>query len=164
MLGSLVATTHGPAPLPDFVPRPVVEAAPLEAPTPLAVQRMVALMAATPAATPEPAPQVLIVSAPMRLVSPQPIPITVGELYQSLARSDWPAYLWDDLEAIARCESTLNLNAEGDGGRAIGLLQIRVDAHREKSVRYDLRALDDQLAAAWLVYVEASGFRPWSCA
>jgi hypothetical protein len=105
----------------------------------------------------------------LRIVQADPLPVTVGELYQALARSPWPQSLWTEVVRIAQCESRYGSGmdgaAEGDSGRALGVLQIRVDAHRELAQRYDLLTIDGSLAAAWEVYQRAgSSFAPWSCA
>jgi hypothetical protein len=105
----------------------------------------------------------------LRIVEPQPIPVTVGELYQALARSPWPRELWPQVVRIAQCESRwgsgLDSAAEGDGGRALGVLQIRVDAHRELARDFNLLTIDGALGAAWVVYQRSGrSFEPWSCA
>ena len=105
----------------------------------------------------------------LRIVEPEPIPVTVGELYQALARSPWPRELWPQVVRIAQCESRwgsgVDSAAEGDGGRALGVLQIRVDAHRELARDFDLLTLDGALGAAWVVYQRSGrSFSPWSCA
>ena len=114
-----------------------------------------------------PAAEVTVVS--LRIVEAQPIPVTVGELYQALARSPWPRELWPQVVRIAQCEARLGTGvdgaAEGDGGRALGVLQIRVDAHRELARDFDLLTIDGALGAAWVVYQRADrSFAPWSCA
>jgi hypothetical protein len=102
-------------------------------------------------------------------VQPRPVPLTVGELYQALARSPWPRDLWPEVVRIARCESKLGTGmdsvAEGDSGRALGVLQIRVDAHRDLARDFDLLTIDGALGAAWVLYQRSGrSFAPWSCA
>jgi hypothetical protein len=118
-------------------------------------------------AAPEPEPEVL--SAALQIVEPRPIPVTTGELYQALARSAWPRELWPEVVRIASCESRhgsgVNSAAEGDSGRALGLLQIRVDAHRDLARQFDLLTVDGALGAAWVLYQRSGhSFHPWSCA
>ncbi len=105
----------------------------------------------------------------LRIVQPTPVHVTVGELYQALARSPWPSSLWSEVVRISRCEAVLgsgvDAHAEGDGGRALGVLQIRVDAHPDLARQYNLLTVDGALDAAWIVYQRAgNSFRPWSCA
>jgi hypothetical protein len=105
----------------------------------------------------------------LRLVEPNPIPVTAGELYQALARSPWPRELWPQVVRIASCEarygSAIDSVAEGDGGRALGVLQIRVDAHRELARDFDLLTIDGALGAAWMLFQRSGySFAPWSCA
>jgi hypothetical protein len=126
----------------------------------------------TPAVTPvevvpEPSPEAAIIA--LRIVQQQPIPVTLGELYQALARSAWPRELWPQVVRIAQCEaqwgSGVNASAEGDSGRALGVLQIRVDAHRELAQQFDLLTVDGALGAAWVVFQRSGySFAPWSCA
>ncbi len=114
------------------------------------------------------APPTEVVVTGLRLVEARQVPITVGELYQGLSRSPWPSSLWPEVVRIARCEAYnpagVNARAEGDSGRALGLLQIRVDAHPDLARDYDLLTVDGALAAAWVVYTRAGrSFTPWSC-
>lgn len=82
----------------------------------------------------------------------------------ALTRSSWPAHLHHDLEVIAACESRLDALQIGDGGRAFGWLQIRVDYHAELAARYELLDGPQNLEAGWAVYRAAGGsFWPWSC-
>ncbi len=127
--------------------------------TPVAPVETVAQVVPTPA-------EVVVVG--LRLVEARQVPITVGELYQGLSRSPWPSSLWPEVVRIARCEAYnpvgVNARAEGDSGRALGLLQIRVDAHPDLARDYDLLTVDGALAAAWVVYTRAGrSFTPWSC-
>jgi hypothetical protein len=116
---------------------------------------------------PEPPPEAAILA--LRIVQQQPIPVTMGELYQALARSPWPRELWPQVARIAQCEaqwgSGVDAAAEGDSGRALGVLQIRVDAHRELARQFDLLTIDGALGAAWVVFQRSGySFAPWSCA
>jgi hypothetical protein len=134
--------------------------------------------AAAPASRPEAPPveaapvvprDTEVVSVALQVVQPRPVPLTVGELYQALARSPWPRDLWPEVVRIARCESKLGTGmdsvAEGDSGRALGVLQIRVDAHRDLARDFDLLTIDGALGAAWVLYQRSGrSFAPWSCA
>jgi hypothetical protein len=114
----------------------------------------------------EPSPEAAVIA--LRIVQQQPIPVTVGELYQALARSAWPREFWPQVVGIAQCEarwgSGVDAAAEGDSGRALGALQIRVDAHRELARQFDLLTIDGALGAAWVVFQRSGySFAPWSC-
>ncbi|GIW17456.1 MAG: hypothetical protein KatS3mg064_0613 [Tepidiforma sp.] len=50
--------------------------------------------------------------------------LTAGELLELLAWTGWPVELWDEVAAIAWCESRWSPGAVGDGGRSVGLLQL----------------------------------------
>lgn len=111
-------------------------------------------------APPTPEPQV---AEPVH--TPPPAPNYGPEpLNEALLRSPWPPYLWPQLIAVARCESGLNPLAVGDHGRALGLMQVRVDYNPGLAARYDLFTYDGALAAAWELYVERGSFAAWSCA
>mgnify|MGYP003135619577 CR=1 FL=1 len=84
-------------------------------------------------------------------------------LRQLLVRSPWPTYLWDEVTQIVECESQYQQDAIGDQGRAFGLMQIRVDFHPRLAGSYDLLDGGDNLAAAYVVFLEARSFKPWSC-
>lgn len=104
----------------------------------------------------------------LSIVQPTPLKLTTGELYQALARSPWPKELWTEVVRIASCESkygtAMDYRAEGDGGRALGVLQVRVDAHPDLARDYDLFTVDGALTASWVIYQRAGySFRPWSC-
>ena len=112
-----------------------------------------------PSAPPTPEPQV---AEPVH--TPPPAPDT---LEAALARSPWPPYLWPQLIAVARCESSLNPLAVGDHGRALGLMQVRVDAHLDRIHKLlytpeQLLELGPNLEVAYDIYKE-SGWKPWSC-
>ncbi len=133
---------------------------------PIAVDAPAASETVAQAETAVPSTEVVVTG--LRLVEARLVPITVGELYQGLSRSPWPSSLWPEVVRIARCEAYnpvgVNARAEGDSGRALGLLQIRVDAHPDLARDYDLLTVDGALAAAWVVYTRAGrSFTPWSC-
>lgn len=109
-----------------------------------------------------------VVAVALSIVKPKPITLTTGELYQALARSPWPKELWSEVVRIASCESkygaVMDYRAEGDSGRALGVLQVRVDAHPDLARDYDLFTVEGALAASWVIYQRAGySFRPWSC-
>lgn len=139
-----------PYPEPPLEPSPVLMALVRSTPTPIAA----ALTVATAAPAPIP-----------RAVPPSSLAGRVQAIYDALARSSWPAYLWDKVVDIARCESTYNPGEVGDSGRALGLLQIRSDWHPDIVADYNVLTIDGALAGAWLVYTRAgNSFAPWSCA
>ena len=89
---------------------------------------------------------------------------TEAWLHDLLAGSLWPEYLWDEVTAIAECESRFRPWAVGDDGRAVGLMQIRTDVHPGIADKFDLYNANDNLSAAWVVYLEAGkSFKPWAC-
>jgi hypothetical protein len=89
---------------------------------------------------------------------------TESWLLSLLSGSLWPEYLWDEVIAIAECESRFRPWAVGDEGLALGLLQIRVDAHPALARSFDLLNANDNLAAGFVVYLAAGkSFDPWSC-
>lgn len=121
---------------------------------------IVSLLGAAQAVNEEP-PRVQ--SAPIPVAAEAPLlPDTLAEL---LAESPWPESEWATVAAIAGCESSHDPSAVGDGGLALGLMQIRVDYHPGKAARYDLLDPSDNLEASWEVYVQAGySYWPWSCA
>jgi hypothetical protein len=89
---------------------------------------------------------------------------TEAWLLSLLSGSLWPEYLWDDVTAIAECESRFRPWAVGDDGRAVGLMQIRTDVHPGIAHKFDLYTASENLSAAWVVYLEAGkSFKPWAC-
>ena len=89
---------------------------------------------------------------------------TEAWLLSLLSGSLWLEYLWDEVIAIAECESRFKPWAVGDDGRAVGLMQIRADVHSGIADNFDLYNENDNLSAAWVVYLEAGkSFKPWSC-
>jgi hypothetical protein len=83
---------------------------------------------------------------------------------QALASSPWPRHLWPTLTEIARCESQFDPSQVGDSGRSFGALQVHAPAWPRLVRSFDLLDLSDNLAAAWIVYIEAGhSFEPWSC-
>lgn len=88
-------------------------------------------------------------------------PLALADL---LSESPWPESEWPTVEAIAFCESRLQADAVGDGGLALGLMQIRTDVHPRKAARYDLLDPSDNLSAAYEVWEQAGrSYWPWSC-
>jgi hypothetical protein len=78
--------------------------------------------------------------------------------------SPWPAHLWATLTEIARCESRFDPSQVGDSGRSLGVLQVHTPAWPHLERAFDLLDLGDNLAAGWIIYVEAGRtFAPWSC-
>ena len=89
---------------------------------------------------------------------------TEAWLLSLLSGSLWPEYLWDEVTAIAECESRFRPWAVGDDGRAVGLMQIRTDVHPGIAHKFDLYTASENLSAAWVVYLEAGkSFKPWAC-
>lgn len=82
--------------------------------------------------------------------------------WSALEVSSWPENLHGWVERVARCESGLNPAAVGDGGRAIGLMQIRADMHPELAATHDLFDPRDNLEAAWLIFTW-QGYGAWTC-
>ena len=122
--------------------------------------------AGAPSATTSPDGEIRALA--LSIVQPTPLKVTTGELYQALARSPWPKELWSEVVRIASCESkygaAMDYRAEGDGGRALGVLQVRVDVHPDLARDYDLFTVDGALTASWVIYQRAGySFRPWSC-
>lgn len=167
LLGGLAALANRPLPEAGLAFAPAAIAIPLpeQAPGPSLQEETAPAMAVT-APTPEATFETSTVG--LRIIDAQPIPVTVGQLYQALARSPWPRELWPEVVRIAQCEarygSSVDTAAEGDSGRALGALQIRVDAHRELARQFDLFTVDGVLGAGWVVYQRAGySFTPWSC-
>lgn len=68
----------------------------------------------------------------------------------------------DGMVAVARCESSLNRYALGDGGKSRGIFQIHSGWHPEVS---DAVAYDPDLASEWAAGRFADGYaREWTCA
>jgi hypothetical protein len=83
---------------------------------------------------------------------------------RALNSSPWPAHLWPELTEIARCESQFDPSQVGDSGRSFGALQVHAPAWPRLVRAFDLLDLQGNLAAGWIVYVEAGhSFAPWSC-
>ena len=101
---------------------------------------------------------------PIELRQERDTVLTEGQLFAALYRSPWPQRYWSQLVAIARCESSLDAAALGDGGLAVGLLQLRQDAHAPLARVLDFADVEDALVAAYVVFLEARGFTPWACA
>lgn len=157
-LALVIAT---PEPTPEPSPSPVLMALVRSTPAPAPVA--IALTVATPVATP--------VAAVVQPLTPS---TKVQAIYAALARSSWPSHLWDKVVQIAGCESSYDPDEIGDSGRALGLLQIRSDAHPDLVANYAVMTLAGNLEAAWLVYLRkgamlglppgVGSFSPWSCA
>lgn len=158
---ALVVATLEPTSEPTSAPSPspVLMALVRSTPTPVTVASTVATPVATPVAA---------------VVQPLTASGRVQAIYAALARSSWPSYLWDKVVEIAGCESSYDPNEIGDSGRALGLLQIRSDAHPDLVANYAVMTLAGNLEAAWLVYLRkgamlglppgVGSFTPWSCA
>jgi hypothetical protein len=81
-----------------------------------------------------------------------------------LEGSPWPAYLHDEVLALIECESRYRPWAVGDEGLALGLLQIRVDAHPALANNFELLNGNENLVAGWIVYLASDrSFEPWAC-
>lgn len=90
--------------------------------------------------------------------------LTRSDLLDALAASPWPSHLWEAVVDIAYCESRFDALAVGDQGQSFGLMQVHAPAHPRLVRSFDLLDARDNLAAAYVVYLEAGGsFRPWSC-
>ena len=106
----------------------------------------------------------------MSFMSMESFPDTgTEEWFRSLLESSiWPSRYWPTVIEIARCESSFRPDALGDYDedgepRAIGLMQVREDYH-PRLLGFDLRNGNDNLAAAYVVFLEAGrSFRPWAC-
>jgi hypothetical protein len=134
------------------------EPAPATAPVVGAASQAAAVPAATAAAT-----------APA--VPPRQVPL--ADFRETLARSRWPAELWERVIKIAGCESGTDLDrdgradvfdtlAVGSGGTTYGVMQVH-RGHRFAQP-LDLFVLDDNLEAAFVVWERAGGsFAPWGC-
>ena len=80
-----------------------------------------------------------------------------------LARSPWPYWLHAQALAVIGCESTYTVDAIGDDGLALGLLQIRTDYHA-RLARMDLLDPHSNLIAGYIIYLLAGGSgSPWTC-
>lgn len=81
-----------------------------------------------------------------------------------LEASPWPDYLHDEVLALIECESRYRPWAVGDEGLALGLLQIRVDAHPALANNFELLNGNENLVAGWIVYLASDrSFEPWAC-
>ena len=76
----------------------------------------------------------------------------------AVAESPW-AGMPEVVEVVA-CESRHESDAVGDQGRAIGLLQVRTDAHPDLARRYDLFDPAQNLRAGWEIY-QRQGWGAW---
>jgi len=115
-------------------------------------------------AQPEPPPPALSGHAPLPEVPVEQGSSTGAPIELALVRSQWPPELWPRVVEIARCESQHDNLAIGDGGLALGLMQVRIDAHPDLAATHDLWSYDGSLAASWIIYLRAGrSFAPWSC-
>lgn len=98
--------------------------------------------------------------------------VTDEEFEAALASSPWPRERWPPVVAIARCESPANVGGQRVGialdlvgaWGEVGPMQVLPSAHGNVARAFDLGALGDNLAAAYVVFLEAgSSFGPWSC-
>lgn len=98
------------------------------------------------------------------LLTVEPSVLTEDDLLALLAESPWPRHEWPTVVRVAYCESRFQPEAVGDGGRAEGLMQIRTDVWHRLARSFDLMDARDNLTAAYVAYLEAGGWWPWSCA
>jgi hypothetical protein len=108
--------------------------------------------------------------------TPSSGPLAIADLRALLARSSWPPETHAAVERISLCEAGLDTDgdlvkdavdplAAGDGGRAMGVLQLRRDVHRDLAASYDLLDAAQNLEAGYVVYQRAGrALWPWSCA
>jgi soluble lytic murein transglycosylase-like protein len=86
-----------------------------------------------------------------------------------LIERTWPAHRHSEVLSVVQCESSGDASAVGDGGWAIGLMQIRIDYWPHLASAYDLTDAEQNLRAGRQAFVEwqqmfnESGWRAWSC-
>ena len=120
----------------------------------------------------QPIPDPTIAAVPLRTWPDQ---LTEAQMREVLALAGWPLELHGQALAVSRCESGWRPGAVGDGGRALGLLQLHDGLGNGEAwgggwgwwswagVSID-EAFDPVTNArvARLVY-ERSGWAPWTC-
>lgn len=98
-----------------------------------------------------------------------PLLIARDEFMAAIAETPWPEHLREQVWHIATCESAgvgadvVYTSAVGDSGRAWGVMQVRVDQHPDLLRTFNLFDLRESLTAAYVLYLQAGGFAPWTC-
>ena len=83
---------------------------------------------------------------------------------EAYSNSPWPSYMYDKVESVAFCESSLRWYATGDNQLALGYMQVRKDYHPRLHNTFNLYNGAENLTAAYIIYLEAGrSWRPWSC-
>jgi soluble lytic murein transglycosylase-like protein len=88
----------------------------------------------------------------------------------ALIERTWPAHRHSEVLSVVQCESSGDASAVGDGGWAIGLMQIRIDYWPHLASAYDLTDAEQNLRAGRQAFVEwqqmfnESGWNAWACA
>lgn len=94
------------------------------------------------------------------------LPGTHEQLFEVvLPLTNLPISAWSRFRRRAWCESRFIAGMVGDDGRAVGLLQIRVDQHPDLARRYDLFDPVQNLNAAYELEGQAARMRlptPWA--
>jgi hypothetical protein len=94
--------------------------------------------------------------------------VSILDFETALARSTWPEHRWDEVRAVAWCESRQRMDRVGAQGER-GWLQIHPRWWPQLFREYDILDPVQHLNAARRAFVETreafggSGWRAWSC-